>query len=120
MVIDMSMKIRMSDDPDGLALNLNTLLVPNPVSTYYLRADGDAMTEVGIKSGDILVVDRSIKPHTGDIVVATVNGEFILRQIKLDSSQAWLSAEGESPIALHEAEDAQLWGVVTFWVHKSR
>lgn len=112
----------MSEEPVGLSLNLNELLVPHPVSTYYLRAEGDAAADIGIKNGDILVVDKSIKPHTGDVVVATVNGEFMLKRFKLDGSQAWLSADDSDglAIALHESEDAQLWGVVTFWVHKAR
>lgn len=80
------------------------------------------MTGAGIISGDIVVVDKSLQPKTGDIVVAAIDGEFTLKHLKLSGAKAWLIAAhpGYQPIALHEAADASLWGVVTYIIHKTR
>lgn len=57
-------------------LDLNELCIKRPAATFFVRVDGDSMIDVGIFSNDILVVDRSIKPAHGDVVVAQVNSEF--------------------------------------------
>lgn len=112
-----------AEDAPGIALDLNELMVPNPVSTYYLRVEGDSMIGAGITSGDIVVVDKSLDPKNGDIVVAAVDGDFTLKHLKREGSQkAWLVAANPAyqPIALHEATDAALWGVVTYIIHQAR
>lgn len=109
-----------AEDAGGSALDLNELLVSRPVSTYYLRVDGDSMSGAGIASGDIVVVDKSLEPRSGDVVVAAVDGEFTLKRLKKQGSQGWLMPENPaySPIALHEAEDVSIWGVVTYTIHR--
>ena len=111
-----------AEEAGGFALDLSDYLVSHPVSTYYLRVDGDSMTGAGIESGDIVVVDKSLEAKSGDIVVAAVDGEFTLKRLKKQPQAAWLVAEhpGYPPIALHEAADAALWGVVTFVIHRAR
>lgn len=111
-----------AEDARGLPLDLNELVVRHPVSTYYLRVEGDSMTGAGIVQGDIVVVDKSLQPKNGDIVVAAVDGDFTLKHLKRQGNKAWLVAAHPQyqPIALHEATDAQLWGVVTFVIHKAR
>lgn len=111
-----------AEEAGGMALDLNDLLIKHPVSTYYLRVEGDSMIGIGISSGDIVVVDKSLEPRHGDIVVAAVEGDFTLKRLKKSGQQAWLVAENPSyqPIALHEAVSAEIWGVVTFWIHKHR
>jgi DNA polymerase V len=101
---------------------LNELMIKHPISTYYLRVDGDSMTGAGIATGDIVVVDKSLEPKTGDIVVAAVDGDFTLKYLKRHGQEAWLVAAHPDypPIALHEATDAQLWGVVTYTIHQTR
>lgn len=111
-----------ADDARGLALDLNELVVKHPVSTFYLRVEGDSMTGAGIVHGDIVAVDKSLEPKTGDIVVAAVDGDFTLKHLKRDGQKAWLVAAHPdyAPIALHEATDAAIWGVVTYVIHKTR
>jgi DNA polymerase V len=110
-----------ADDARGLPLDLNELVVRHPVSTYYLRVEGDSMTGAGIVQGDIIVVDKSLTPKNNDIVVAAVDGDFTLKHLKREGQKAWLVAANPAyePIALHEAIDAQLWGVVTYVIHKT-
>lgn len=109
-----------ADDARGLPLDLNELVVKHPVSTYYLRVEGDSMTGAGIMQGDIVVVDKSLSPKNNDVVVAAVDGDFTLKHLKRDGQRAWLIAANPAypSIALHEALDAQIWGVVTFVIHQ--
>lgn len=111
-----------AEDARGTALDLNELVVRHPVATYYLRVEGDSMTGAGIVAGDIVVVDKSLDPKSGDIVVAAVDGDFTLKHLKRDGQKAWLVAANPAypPIALHEAADASLWGVVTYIIHATR
>lgn len=111
-----------AEDAKGIALDLNDLVVKHPVSTFYLRVEGDSMVGAGIVHGDIVAVDKSLDPKTGDIVVAAVDGDFTLKHLRRQGQQAWLVAANPDypPIALHEATDAVIWGVVTFVIHKTR
>lgn len=111
-----------AEDARGTALDLNELVVQHPVATYYLRVEGDSMTGAGIGAGDIVVVDKSLEPKSGDIVVAAVDGDFTLKHLKREGQKAWLVAANPAyePIALHEATDASLWGVVTYVIHKTK
>ncbi len=111
-----------AEDAGGLALDLNDYLVKHPISTYYLRVEGDSMTGAGIFPGDIVVVDKALEARSGDIVVAAVEGDFTLKRLKKDGSRAWLMAEHSkyAPIPLHEVSEVAVWGVVTFTIHKHR
>jgi len=111
-----------AEEAGGFALDLNDYLVKHPVSTYYLRVEGDSMSGAGIISGDIVVVDKSLEARSGDIVMAAVDGDFALKRLKKEGASVWLAAEhpGYSPMALHEGIDATLWGVVTFVIHQVR
>ena len=111
-----------AEEAGGFALDLNEYLIKRPTSTYYLKVEGDSMTGAGITSGDLVVVDKSLEARSGDIVVAAVDGDFTLKRLKKQGPEVWLIAEhsGYPPIALHEATDAALWGVVTFVIHRAR
>src|SRR5574344_204286 len=61
-------------------LDLNALLVKRPAATYFVRVEGDSMTGAGIGDGDLLVVDRSLTPASGDVVIAAVDGEFTVKR----------------------------------------
>lgn len=65
-----------ADDYLEGALDLNEHLIPHPSATFFARAEGDSMRGRGIFPGDLLVVDRAIKPAHGMVVVASVNGEL--------------------------------------------
>jgi len=103
-------------------LDLNQLVLRHPAATFYLKVEGDSMQGIGLKTGDIVAVDRALEPRHGDVVVAAVNGEFTLKRLKKDGHKAWLVAENPNyePIALHEADDAAIWGVVTYAIAKLR
>ena len=60
-------------------LDLNELLVKRPAATFFVRVEGDSMIGAGIRDKDLLVVDRSLTPANGDIIIAAVDGEFTVK-----------------------------------------
>lgn len=101
-------------------LDLNRHLIKNQAATFFVRAVGDSMIGAGIHPGDILVVDRSIRPYDKCVVVAVLSGEFTVKRLRKKSGRIYLLAEnsGFKPILVEEAMDFQVWGVVTSVVHK--
>jgi DNA polymerase V len=101
---------------------LNDLVIKHPAATFFVKVDGDSMIDVGIESGDVLVVDRALDPINTSIVVAIIDGDFTVKRIHKDKGQLFLVAEniGFDPIVITEEMDFQIWGVVTFVVHSLR
>ena len=65
-------------------LDLNELLVKRPAATYFVRVEGDSMIGAGIHDGDLLVVDRSLSPASGDVIIASVDGDFTVKTYRRD------------------------------------
>ncbi|MBO7088855.1 MAG: translesion error-prone DNA polymerase V autoproteolytic subunit [Lentisphaeria bacterium] len=101
-------------------LDLNELLVHNPPATYFVRASGDSMTGAGIRSGDILVVDRSLDAADGSIVIANVDGEFTVKFFR--NGPDGVRLEPANPryraITFREGMEFRLFGVVTAMIHQ--
>jgi DNA polymerase V len=100
-------------------LDLNELLVQKPAATFFVRAQGDSMLGAGIHTNDILVVDRSIEPEPGKIVICALNGELTVKRLEREQQQWKLKAENPAyaDIALHEELELVIWGVVTNVIH---
>ena len=64
-------------------LDLNELLVKRPAATYFVRVEGDSMVGAGISNGDLLVVDRSLRPADGDVIIASVDGDFTVKTLRV-------------------------------------
>ncbi|MCF2737064.1 LexA family protein [Bacteroides caecigallinarum] len=104
------------------SIDLNKELVLHPATTFYARAVGNSMTGFGISDGDLLVIDKSIEPVDGDIVVAFIDGEFTLKRIMKDENECnlWLVPGNEDypPIKITEENDFIVWGVLTYNIKK--
>lgn len=100
-------------------LDLNQHLVANPLATYFVRVSGESMLGAGIHPGDLLVVDRSLEARDGKIVIAVVNGELLVKRLRLEGTQPYLVAEHPDypELAITEAMELQIWGVVTNVIH---
>lgn len=96
-------------------LDLNEKLVRNKEATFLLSVQGDSMKDAGILDGDILVVDKSIDPQDGKIVIAALDGELTVKRLSIKSTGTWLVPENDNypPIAVKEESDIVIWGVVT-------
>lgn len=64
-------------------LDVNEFLITSPSSTYVYRVSGESMIDAGIMPGDFVLVDSSVKPNDGDIVVASVDNEFTIKELRL-------------------------------------
>ena len=100
----------------GDSIDLNRELVRHPATTFYARAVGDSMKGCGIDDGDLLVIDKSIEPREGDIVVAFIDGEFTKVKLEPDGSCLWLMPANEDypPIKVTEDNHFIVWGVLTY------
>jgi DNA polymerase V len=108
-----------ADDYVEKTLDLNELLVQNPAATFFVRAQGESMLGAGIHPNDILVVDRSIEPVPGKIVICALNGELTVKRLERDNEQWQLKAENPAyaDVAIHEELEMVIWGVVTNVIH---
>jgi DNA polymerase V len=102
-------------------LDLNELLIAHPAATFFVRVAGDSMRNAGIFSGDILVVDRALEAQDNKIVIAVVNGEFTVKRLRMIDGRISLVPENPAyPILeMQEGSDFQVWGVVTYVIHKA-
>lgn len=100
-------------------LDINDYLVQHPAATYYVRVKGDSMTGVGIHDGDLLVVDRSLKPQSGSIVLAVINGEVTVKRLICRNDRYTLQAENPAypSIPVPDGIELMVWGVVTYVIH---
>ena len=103
-------------------LNLNNHLIKNKESTFFVRVSGDSMINVGIFDNDILVVDKSLTPKKQSIVIASIEGELVVKKLIKDdkSKNYYLKSENNnySNIKLSSHLDTIIWGVVTYTIHK--
>jgi DNA polymerase V len=108
-----------ADDYIEKTLDLNDLLIQKPAATFFVRAEGESMLGAGIHPNDILVVDRSIEPIPGKIVICALNGELTVKRLKSTHGKITLAAENPaySDITIHEDIDMVIWGVVTSVIH---
>ena len=100
-------------------LDLNEHLIQHPAATFIVKANGLSMTEAGINSGDLLIVDRSIKPKNDNIVIASIFGDLTVKKLRKKYNSFFLiSANDDYPnIEVKEEMECFIWGVVTFVIH---
>jgi DNA polymerase V len=108
-----------ADDYVEKSLDLNELLITQPASTFFGRAEGVSMINAGILPNDILVINRAIEPTPGKIVICAVNGELTVKRLERDGERWILKAENPDypDIPLHDELEMVIWGVVTHAIH---
>lgn len=104
-----------SGDSGVTRLDLNDILVRHPQATFLMRIAGGAMREMGIDSGDLVLIDRAIPPAHGHVVIAVVGDEIVCRQLHRQGTDMRLRAPGADAedILSREGAEFQVWGVVT-------
>jgi len=108
-----------ADDYLDRKLDLNEHLIKNPAATFFVRVAGDSMTNAGINDNDILVVDRSLEPVNGNIVIAAVNGELTVKRLMKNRGSCRLVAENPAypDLEIDEETGVEIWGVATYAIH---
>lgn len=96
-------------------INLTEQLVINPDATFHFRVTGESMRGAGIYDGDVILVDKSVDPAHGLIVLAVVDGEFTVKRLYKRGRVIRLLSENDDfpPIELQEGQELVIWGVVT-------
>ncbi len=108
-----------ADDYMERGIDLNEQLVRNKPATYFMRVSGNSMINAGISDGDIVIVDRSVKPVNGKVVIAIVDGEMLIRRYEKTLNKLRLVPETSklSPMEVSEFSDCKIWGVVIYCIH---
>jgi DNA polymerase V len=108
-----------ADDYVETGIDLNEQLIRHPSSTFFLRVSGDSMIGAGIHHGDLLIVDRSLEPRHGRIVVAVLEGAFTLKRLVRHRGRLRLEAAHAAypPLEISDADDLRLWGVAVHVIH---
>ncbi|MCS5592419.1 MAG: translesion error-prone DNA polymerase V autoproteolytic subunit [Gammaproteobacteria bacterium] len=109
-----------ADDYLEDALDLNKYLIQHKEATFFVRAQGDSMLGAGIHSGDILVVDKSLRAISGKIVIAVVDGDFTVKRLHKYGGKITLKAENDAfdDIKITGNSELIIWGVVTSVIHR--
>ena len=120
------------DSPDGVLCKTSTLNTIDSISTkllhklsangivmFYIRISNQSM-EPNIKKMDILMVNRSVLPKVGRIVVADVNGEVIIKRLSKVDGQMTLTADNPNypDVKVGDFDESMIWGVVTNVIHQ--
>jgi DNA polymerase V len=109
-----------ADDHLEDTLDLNTHLIHHQEATFFVKAQGDSMIGAGIHQGDILIVDKSLTPKSGKIVIAVVDGEFTVKRLHKYKGNITLKAENPEfeDIKIRGTDELIIWGVVTSVIHQ--
>jgi DNA polymerase V len=101
-------------------VDLNVHLIKNVPATFIIRVQGKSMTDVGIYDGDLLVVDKSLKPKNFSTVVANVHDELVVKNFVKTKDEQFLTSGSkkiEDKIIVNSESDVFVWGVVTYVIH---
>ena len=109
-----------ADDFKEIRISLDKELVKNKEATFYAKVSGDSMIGAGLDDGDLLVIDRSLDPENGKIVICLVDGEFTVKRIKKEKNRLYLMPENKKykPIELKEGNELVIWGIVEYVIKK--
>lgn len=113
-----------AEDHIEAGIDLNEWLIEHPAATFLVRIQGDSMTGAGILDGDVAVVDRAIEPRPGHVVIATIDGEFLVKRLARRGGRLVLACENPdfptAAIDIDAAQEALIWGVVRHAIHTFR
>ena len=111
-----------AQDYEQKFLDLNDKYISNPPATFFFHVKGDSMIGAGIFDGSTLIVDRAIKPKSSSIIIADVDGEWMVKRLYKRGNTVKLLSENpeHAPIVLAEGQELIVFGVVTYVIHQPR
>lgn len=109
-----------AEDIFASKLSIQDYLIKNPNTTICIKVSGDSMKNIGIFSGDILIVDKSINPRNNHIVLCTLDGQFLVKKLSMTKNSIKLISENKNYplVTINEYDDFKIFGVVTASVKK--
>jgi DNA polymerase V len=107
------------DDDIEIKLDLNEHVIKHPADTFFVQVSGHSMIDAGIHENDILVVDRSLSPTTGRVVIVAIDGHLTVKRIQKTKEKLFFLPENPAfePIEIKEGNEVHIWGVVTNVIH---
>jgi DNA polymerase V len=119
--INESLTSPVSDHEDA-RINLDAYLSNYPQSMFFAKVEGECMIGSGIFPDDLLVVDRTLTPKTGDVVIGTLNGDLVLRSYFVTEGKVFLMPDNNhyKPIELNGSVRFEIWGVVPHTIYNQR
>ncbi len=106
------------------SIDLNRELVKHPANTFFARVCGDSLIDAGVEEGDLLIIDKSIEPSDGDMIVAFIDGDFTLKFVHKDKNSdfIWLKPANDDypPIKVLPDNNFIVWGVVTYTIKRRK
>lgn len=111
-----------AQDYEQKFLDLNERYISNPPATFFFEVKGNSMEGAGIFEGDTVIVDRAIKPKSSSIVIAAVDGEWMVKRLYKRGNVVKLLSEhpDHAPITFSEGQELVIFGVVTYAIHQPK
>ncbi|MFC5271394.1 LexA family protein [Adhaeribacter terreus] len=109
-----------AEDYSISSIDIGEFVTSNPLSTFFVRVQGDSMIDAHITDGCLLAVDKSLIAKSGDIIVAVVNNEFTVKRLSVKAKKVFLVPENKKyqPIEITEEMNFQVWGKVVTIMNK--
>lgn len=102
-------------------MDLNELCIRHPATAFFVRVKGDSMVEGGIGGGDVLIVEGSIEPRHGDIVIACIDDSLTVKRLEIHPEPRLVPMNrAYQPIAINPDNETNIVGVVTNVIHPLR
>ena len=98
------------------AIDLNKELIKHPSATFFGRVKGESMKDLGISNGDLVIIDKSLEPKSGNIAVCYLDGEVTMKTIRKEKGYCWLVPANDAykPIKVTHENDFLIWGIVVY------
>jgi len=109
-----------ADDYLETRIDLKRELIKNPDATFVMRVQGDSMQGDGIDDGDVLIIDRSLRPRNGAVAVCYLNNAFTVKRLEMRGPRLRLLASNPDfpPIEIQEGDELSIWGIVTYVIKR--
>lgn len=109
-----------ADDFLDISIDLNKELIQNKDATYFARVRGNSMIDAGINDGDLLIIDKSIKPSNGKAAVCFIDGAFTIKWLNITKDVIWLTPANKKfkPIKVTKDNDFMIYGIITYIIKK--
>jgi repressor LexA len=99
-------------------MDFDEYLTPNKEASYILKVKGDSMIDAGIQEGDMVVVERRQTYKPGQIVIASVDGEYTMKYLRKERDKFYLEPANEKFKPIYPREKLTIEAVVTAVVRK--
>jgi repressor LexA len=104
----------------GDMMDLDEFLIKNKEATYMLKVTGDSMKDAGILPGDMVLVERGVEPHDGDIVIAHIDHAWTLKYLRKRGRKVWLEPANKRYKPIFPTEELKIAAVVIAVIRKYR